>query len=229
MATPTEILSYLQHNPKFFEEHAEVLSQIYVPHPHGGRTISLAERQMVTLREKVRVLEKQIAEFIDIGTDNDALSEKMHRLALALMRAPRDLPDASFKAITYHLREDFSVPHVGVRVWGVRHDYAQLTEAQTCTETLRQAVSDPASSLRLPWCGALAESPIGDEVAQWFGASAPHLKSAALMPIESSSQAGGLLVLASEDPHRFYGGMGTLYLERLAQMLSASLAHVFSV
>jgi uncharacterized protein YigA (DUF484 family) len=32
-----------------------------------------------------------------------------------------------------------------------------------------------------------------------------------------------MLALASEDPTRFYAGMGTLYLQRLGELLSAAL------
>ena len=41
------------------------------------------------------------------------------------------------------------------------------------------------------------------------------------------SGGGGLLALASEDEHRFYAGMGTMYLERLTESLSAALAHLY--
>jgi hypothetical protein len=41
------------------------------------------------------------------------------------------------------------------------------------------------------------------------------------------ASSGGLLALASEDEQRFYAGMGTMYLERLAELLSAGLAHIF--
>jgi uncharacterized protein YigA (DUF484 family) len=34
----------------------------------------------------------------------------------------------------------------------------------------------------------------------------------------------GLLALASEDPQRFFPEMGTLYLKRLAELISAALA-----
>jgi hypothetical protein len=46
-----EIARYLQDHPKFFEEYADLLAQLYIPHPHGGRTISITERQILTLRE----------------------------------------------------------------------------------------------------------------------------------------------------------------------------------
>jgi uncharacterized protein YigA (DUF484 family) len=35
-----------------------------------------------------------------------------------------------------------------------------------------------------------------------------------------------LLLLASEDPQRFYSGMGTLFLERLGELISAALGSV---
>ena len=62
-----EVLSYLQENPQFFEEHAELLSNISIPHPHSGRTISITERQMVSLREKNRKLENKLGELLRFG------------------------------------------------------------------------------------------------------------------------------------------------------------------
>jgi uncharacterized protein YigA (DUF484 family) len=35
----------------------------------------------------------------------------------------------------------------------------------------------------------------------------------------------GLLVMGSEDPQRFYPEMGTVYLMRLSELVSASLGH----
>ena len=50
--TPDAVARYLQDHPEFFDEYAEMLATITVPHPHGGRAIPISERQMVTLREK---------------------------------------------------------------------------------------------------------------------------------------------------------------------------------
>ena len=59
-----DVAQYLQSNPQFFEEHLETLAQITLPHPHGGRTISLSERQLVSLREKNKELERKLHELI---------------------------------------------------------------------------------------------------------------------------------------------------------------------
>ena len=53
-----DVAHYLLNTPEFFDQHAEVLAQITLQHPHGGRTISLSERQLFTLREKNKQLEK---------------------------------------------------------------------------------------------------------------------------------------------------------------------------
>jgi len=75
-----EVVRYLEDHPGFFEDYAELLAQIYIPHPHGGRAIPIAERQILTLREKSKMLEGKLAELIQFGEENDAIGERMHRL-----------------------------------------------------------------------------------------------------------------------------------------------------
>src|SRR5207253_2192634 len=70
----------------------------------------------VALREKARVLEGRLGELISNAAQNDAISEKVHRLTVALVGA-RDFP-ALARSLYFHLREDFAVPHVALRVWG---------------------------------------------------------------------------------------------------------------
>ena len=111
-----ELARFLRANPAFFDQHPELLESIHVPHPYGGRAIPLAERQTVALREKARALESRLAELIKYAEENDQISEKVHRLSVALTGA-RDFP-ALVRSLYFHLREDFAVPHVALRVWG---------------------------------------------------------------------------------------------------------------
>src|SRR3989337_4038473 len=101
---PEEVAAYLKEHPEFFEQYADLLSEIYIPHPHGGRAIPIAERQILTLREKSRMLEGKLSELIQFGEENDAIGEKMHRLCLALFPAV-DL-QAMLQALNYNMRED---------------------------------------------------------------------------------------------------------------------------
>jgi hypothetical protein len=206
-----EVIRYLQDNPGFFEEHAEVLAQIYIPHPHGGRAIPIAERQILTLRDKSRMLEGKLAELIQFGEENDAIGEKMHRLCLALISAG-DMP-GMLQALYYNLREDFAVPHVAMRLWAEggweRPEFGSISqEVRVFTESLTN-----------PYCSA---HPMF-ETTSWFGDDAAGLHSFAYVPLRTE-QAFGLLALASEDAQRFYPEMGTLYLKRLGELVSVALA-----
>ena len=64
--------SICKQNPKFFEDYADVIAEIFVPHPHGGHAIPIAERQIFTLREKNAELEAKFGELIRFGSENDA-------------------------------------------------------------------------------------------------------------------------------------------------------------
>src|SRR5258706_13311327 len=78
-----DVAQFLKANPQFFDQNPQLLESIYVPHPHGGRAIPLTERQIISLREKLRLLESKLGEFVRFGEANDAIGEKVHRLALA--------------------------------------------------------------------------------------------------------------------------------------------------
>jgi len=205
-----DIARYLQENPVFFEEYADLLSQIYVPHPHGGRAIPLSDRQVMSLREKAKALEAKLAELIQFGEENDVISEKVHRLAVALLSA-RTLPTALHE-LYYNLREDFAIPHASLRLWRGAGDRVEFRPASA-------ELRDFAAKLDEPFCGANANF----EAAAWFDEAAPHIRSMAFMPLRELDETFGLLALASEDNARFYPEMGTLYLKRIGEMVSAAM------
>ena len=209
-----QIADYLRQHPEFFNQHAELLAELRIPHPHGTHAVSITERQVMALRDKARLLENKLAELIQFGEENDGISEKMHRLAMALMAAP-DLVTL-LGALNTHLQDGFGVPHSVVRLWDTQ-PAADLPACIPVSEGLRAQVD----TQRRPVCGALPYA----EAAAWFGEIAPHLRSFATIPLRDGGT-HGLLVLASEEPRRFYPEMGTLYLERLGQLIGAAAARM---
>src|SRR4249920_658719 len=146
-ANAGEVAEYLKKNPKFFEDYADVVAEIFVPHPHGGHAIPIAERQIVTLREKNSELESRMRELIRFGSENDQISEKLHRSTLALIAAP-DLETTL--AVLYHsLKEDFGVPNVSCRLWGKVPEQSYLHELAATSQELREY----ADKLGTPYCG----------------------------------------------------------------------------
>ena len=211
-----EIAQYLQDHPQFFEEHAELMSHMVIPHPHGGRTISITERQMLSLRDKNKQLEVKMNELLQFGEENDSISEKMHRLGVAMIAA------ASFQSVlhtlNFHLRDDFSIPHVALRLWNRPDNADELPEFTEVSAELQAF----AETLGQPYCGSTS----GFETSSWFGDASKQVRSQALIAMRNGGGTIGMIALGSEDAQRFYAGMGTLYLERLGEMASAALARV---
>jgi uncharacterized protein len=206
------VAEYLKQNPAFFEDYADAIAEIFVPHPHGGHAIPIAERQIITLREKNSELESRLRELIRFGGENDQISEKLHRSTLALFAAP-DLETTL--AVLYHsLTEDFRVPHVASRLLGRVPEQSYLPELAATTPELR----DYANQLGAPYCGPTPPF----ESRDWFEAG-EACRSYAFLPLRTA-HTFGLLGLASEDAGRFYAGMGTVYLTRLAELASVATA-----
>src|SRR6185437_6398287 len=141
------VAEYLKQNPAFFEDYADVVAQIFVPHPHGGHAIPIAERQMLALRDKVYDLEQKLRELIAHGADNDLIGEKLHRATLALFAA-RDL-ETTLAVLSHSLKEDFGVPQVATRLWPEGGAGAALPDLADTPAEIREY----ADRLRAPYCG----------------------------------------------------------------------------
>ncbi|MDR0996460.1 MAG: DUF484 family protein [Zoogloeaceae bacterium] len=204
----TGVAEYLEKNPHFFERHPELLTRLYLPDPHEGRAISLTERQVLAMREKIRHLEGRLSELFSYGEENDVIGERMHRLTVALIGAP-DF-EAIVAALNWHLTEDFLIPHVAVCMFA-----EEPSDEDIALKTL-------AGNLKAPYCGPLDRL---ENATLPFGAFAGQVSSGALVPLRDRKGAAivGLIALGSEDEGRFYESMGTLYLERLGELVFAAL------
>jgi uncharacterized protein len=211
--TAGEVAEFLKQNPGFFESHVDILMNLQIPHPHGGRAVSIGERQLVAVREKAKLLEDKLRELIQFGEENDAVSEKVHRLSCRLIEAPS--LNAVLDTLYLDLLDHFAVPHVAVRLWNVAEENPDTKEFGPVAPEIREFVE----KMTTPYCGHHAVY----ETQSWFGEAAPHLKSFALVKLERDGLTFGVVALASEDPKRFYPEMGTLYLARTGDLLSHAL------
>jgi len=218
--TEDDIANYLANTPDFFERHAQLLASVQLSSPHGNRAVSLQERQAEMLREKIKALEHRVMDMVRYGNENMVIADRLHRWALKLFQASsgRALP----ATLVAELRSQFIVPQVAIKVWGVDGRYAAEPFAMGVSEDAKTF----ASSLTQPYCGVNS----GFEAVNWLDDTAMAM-SLALIPLRegpanSTGPAFGMLVLASPDPQRFQSGMGTDFLERIAEVASAALSRV---
>ena len=217
--TEDDIANFLANTPDFFERHAQLLATVQLSSGHGGRAISLQERQAGMLRDKIRGLESRVVEMIRHGQENVAIADKMQSWMLSLLMTPaaRDLPDA----IAQELQTQFQIPQAAIKVWDVAAPFSNCDFATGVSDDARSF----AASLSTPFCGLNA----GLEAAKWLPEPAAA-KSVALIALRpgAATQAFGLLVLASPDGERFTSGMGTDFLQRIGELASAALSRLRS-
>ncbi|HPK32699.1 DUF484 family protein [Ottowia sp.] len=215
--TEDDIAQFLIHTPDFFERHAELLSAVQLTSPHGGRAVSLQERQAEMLREKIKLLELRLMEMMRHGNENMLIADKVQRWArqMFLVGRPVDLP----AALLAGLQSQFAVPQAALKLWDVAEVYAQEPFAQGASEDARSL----ASSLSAPYCGVNS----GFDVLHWLE-EPERVQSLALLPLRAAPQeaAFGLLVLASPDSQRYQAGMATDFLERIGELAAAALSRV---
>jgi uncharacterized protein YigA (DUF484 family) len=212
MMKPEDVAQYLQEHPQFFNEYGDLLADIQISHPQDDKVISFNERQVISLRERNRVLQDKLLELISFGEENDAVGEKMHRLVIAFLSIAS--LEELFNALYFSLKEDFVVPLVAMRLWNISDCGKSCAEFSFTSDDVHVI----AESLSQPYCG----NHIADEIRQWFSEGAEHLNSFAMIPL-NSTQNIGLLVLGSPEADRFYPEMGTLHLKRLSELVCTAI------
>jgi uncharacterized protein YigA (DUF484 family) len=214
--TESDIAEYLANTPGFFERHADLLSVVQITSPHGQRAVSLQERQMEMLRDRIRGLEAKIVEMIRNGQENVAIADRLHRWTrtILLTRDAAALPHT----LVDELKHQFLIPQAALRVWGTDPAFAGEAYAQPVSED----VMTFTSSLGVPYCGVNA----GFEAVGWLD-DAATVMSVAMIPLRRADEAFGLLVLGSPDPTRYAPEMGTEFLVRIGEVGSAALSRLY--
>ncbi|HOV19736.1 DUF484 family protein [Ottowia sp.] len=217
--TEADIAEFLIQAPDFFERHAELLTAVQLTSPHGGRAVSLQERQAEMLREKIKVLEQRLMEMMRHGTENMLIADKLLRWTRQLFLVHRavDLP----VVLVSEICAQFNVPQAALRLW----DVAEVYVAEPFAYGASDDVKSLATSLTAPYCGVNA----GFEAVQWLE-DPQAAASLVLLPLRASAGAPafGLLVLASPDSARYQAGMATDFLERIGELASAALSRLRS-
>jgi uncharacterized protein len=215
--TEADIANYLANTPGFFERQAELLSSIQLTSPHGQRAVSLQERQMEMLRERIKGLERKIVEMLRHGQENLAIADRLYRWtrALFLTAQPGELPTVVVDVLCH----EFMIPQAAIRLWGADAPFAGAPFAQAVSDDARSF----AGSLALPYCGVNA----GFEAVSWL-TEPGSVQSLAMIPLRNGPNEGafGLLVLGSPDPTRYAADMGTEFLQRIGELTSAALSRL---
>lgn len=217
-----DVAALLKAQPDFFTRHADTFATLTVPHPHEGRAISLGERQILTLRERLHTVERRLAALLHNASDNERTMARMQEWSLTLLAARH--ATALPEIVAQGLSEHFDVPEVALRLWDTTAPAHRIgAPAPTWARPVSEDVRLFADSLQAPYCG----TDTGFEAVQWLTRPAASI---ALIPLRTPDHdaAFGLLVLASPDPLRYAADMGTDVLTHIGALVGAALSRLLA-
>jgi hypothetical protein len=214
------VVAFLNEHPGFFDGREALLATLRLPHHRADSgTVSLVERQLDVLRERSREHELRLKTLIENGHANDALAEKIHRLALKLIAV--DSVQGRMRAVEVSLREDFNAAEFVILLTAAVPGLASID-----TRSVRFIDADHAELKSFdslfdagkPRCGRIRDS----QRDFLFPTNPTAIGSAALVPLGARGSTG-LLAIASADVDHFNPTMSTEFLARIGELISAAL------
>lgn len=208
------VIKFLSQNPDFLEREPALLKHLELSHI-SGPAVSLIEKQVQYLRAQNQSLEHQLNRLIQNAADNEKLMYRLHQLTLELMSIS-GLP-AFFDRLSEALLSEFSADILNITLFNVK------VEARPKTPVFHARRDDPEIQQFQEYldkgisiCGRLNRN----KRDHLFGSRAQWVQSTAFIPLGKD----GFLAIGSSDPARFYPGMGTLFLDLLAEVVTARLS-----
>ena len=212
-----EVVSrYLRKHPDFLSENPEVLEDLQLGHD-SGVAASLIERQVEILREKNTELDRQLNRLIHVASENEQLMSRLHQLTLELMGT--NGPGEFFDHLSKSLLEDFNADIVKICLFDAGIAAAADENVRSVSrddQELQQFHAHLEKDQTI--CGRLSET----KLEFLFAEKARWIQSTAFVPLGKKGYVG-MMAIGSSDPARFYPGMGTIFLDLLADVISSSL------
>lgn len=211
------VASYLRKHPDFFKDHPDVLERVEIEHESGGAA-SLIEKQVEQLRGSNQELNRQLNRLVQVASENERLMSRLHALTLKLMTI--DSRREFFTQLGNSLLNDFNADILQICL------FDEAAAQQAGEDVMYIGADDPAlEPFRAQLekgdtvCGRLSEA----KLEFLFGSKSRWVQSTALVPLGEKG-CDGMMAIGSSDPARFYPGMGTLFLDLLANVISTRLS-----
>lgn len=194
---------YLADNPDFFTRHPELVSQLSIPHVERG-AVSLVEIQLTRLREKVSELEEEITQLMSIAAANETVYRAISQIQTDLFTVSNEMQLQNRLA---KLADSLALS-VSLRFFTSEQYPLQRAEVKRIKTSHFAGQSS--------YLGRLKKAD-----AEVFLRHPPELGSFLLMPILVKGKEVGFLSFASQDGGHFQPQMNTLFIEQLAEQITA--------
>jgi len=217
LAIELQLISMLRENADILLHHPELLAVLEVPH-QSGKAVSLIERQVLVLREKLQAQDDRLRVLMDVARDNERLAKSRHSLALNLLAA-HDLDDVTSIVLDV-LSNELAADHAVIKL------FSEDKERIEKSSGLFVDASDDALTgfkTMLQQKNTICGKASAEQKAFLFNDMADTIASVAVIPLVAGANLG-LIGLGANNAERFRPSMGTDFLSQVGELISAALA-----
>ena len=211
-----QVIEYLKEHTDFFIGHSELLAEIEIPH-ESGSAISLIERQLSVLRSKNKNLDHRLRDLMTAAHENQRLNESLQQLAINLFMA--ESLDDVIATVIEELKSKLETDYVSI--------YFLSRDEKKIKQQPERYINENDEQLELfsklfedkrIQCGRLSK----EQIKLLFVDDAEDVGSGAMVPL-ADTRVFGIMGIGGRDAQRYHPGMGTEYLQKLADLISASV------
>lgn len=212
MTDAQAVADFLKQHPDFFQQHEDLLLELRLPH-QSGQAVSLLERQMKLLRERLSDREKQLESLLDTARHNEALLSRIRRLILSLLEC-QDLNELA-STLAEQLSNTFGTPYSRLVITSPVHDeYMNTSQLIVQSETAIEALIQAFLRKERTYCGPAT----AEQLELLFERGMLADGSVAIIPLQEGD-VNGYLLLGSENPDYFEAEMGTDFAQYVADVI----------
>jgi len=218
-----EVAEYLSKHPQFFNNHLDLLQILDIPH-QSGDAVSLIERQLQVLRQSNRDAKSRFNKVLNVAKDNEQHFENTKGLTLELLDFLLNQLSAgeAFETLFALFEKRFPAYLAADEFRFIILDFPESAQHHFSHPRIKYISSEAfardfqnLSRLQKTLCGNLLK----DERSFLFDERAEKIASCAVAPLKYN-QFSALLAIGNRDGEHFHKGLGTLFLDHIAEIVS---------
>ena len=229
-----EVAIYLDEHPEFFNEYPELLKKIkeikekdFPIEPIN--TLSLADRIIKRVQNDKENLKNKLEWLFEISRANEKIQDHLYEIEQLVLTSTN--LDQMVNQLKKEIPNRFGIPKVAVcLIKGSDHfmeDRLRQRYNGSLDETVKFICQETADSWFSNRLKPILRSEI--ETSKIFGPNDENIKSEALIPIVAQDVMVGAIAFGSPNPFHFHEGLGTNFLERMAEKIAIAINNILLI
>ena len=229
-----QIAIYLNEHPEFFNEYPELLKKIkdieesdFPIEPMS--TLSLSDRIIKRVRDDKEHLTSKLEWLFEISRDNEKIQDHLFEIERLVLTSTN--LDQMVDQLQKEIPNRFGIPRVKVCLVKGSDHFMEDRLRQRYNGSLDETVKFICQKTADSWFANRLKPILRSEIttSKIFGPNDENIKSEALIPIVAQDVMVGAIAFGSPNPFHFHEGLGTNFLERMAEKIAIAINNILLI